>query len=155
MRIKTKTIAGAYFKDSIVTLLNGKPLQSATTKRTSPKGGVIRPFINARIITRLKWTRSIPSAFTAGNRMGVNSSALEPVSRKQPIIIKINEQIKNMTWIFPADNVSRTLPITTCILSIDTIQVKKLATETSSMNIPHEATVSPNAFHNPFKVTFL
>src|SRR6185312_10021862 len=56
----------------------------ATTKSRSPKGGVSRPIMMLTTTTTPKCTRSMPSAFAGGIRIGTMTSRIVVPSRRQP-----------------------------------------------------------------------
>ncbi len=55
-----------------------------TVNIATPTGGVMLPSVVAVIITRPKWTGSMPALTTMGTRMGVSSSVMTVLSRNMP-----------------------------------------------------------------------
>ena len=67
----------------------GSPVRPETTKRLSPRGGVMKPTPSAVIIMMQNWISFMPILSASGLRIGARMTMLGVVSMTQPAAIRI------------------------------------------------------------------
>src|SRR5690349_20719453 len=84
MSIKTQISATMNGSASRAKTSTRMPVMLMMTNITMPTGGVIRPIIRLRTITRPKWTGSMPTAVVSGVSTGTSTTRIATASMMQP-----------------------------------------------------------------------